>query len=96
MTDRDPRQLQKTWMVLVLMVLAGMLLSLKVQEPAVPLVFTLTLLTLAVLKARLVVLDFLGLRSGPRVLRVGLIAWPLFFALAAAAKALIAAVSPVG
>ncbi|MEJ6845891.1 hypothetical protein V3589_06660 [Sinorhizobium fredii] len=51
---------------------------------------------LAVLKARLVVLDFLGLRSGPRVLRVGLIAWPLFFSLAAAAKALIASVSHVG
>ncbi|AEG07325.1 cytochrome C oxidase subunit IV family protein (plasmid) [Sinorhizobium meliloti WSM1022] len=96
MTDRAPRQLQKTWIVLVLMVLAGMLLSLKVQDPATPLVFTLALLTLAVLKARLVVLDFLGLRSGPRVLRVGLIAWPLFFALAAAAKALIATVSPVG
>ncbi|WP_457813324.1 cytochrome C oxidase subunit IV family protein [Sinorhizobium meliloti] len=88
--------MQKTWIVLVLMVLAGMLLSLKVQDPATPLVFTLALLTLAVLKARLVVLDFLGLRSGPRVLRVGLIAWPLFFALAAAAKALIATVSPVG
>ncbi|MDW9724654.1 hypothetical protein GOB91_20410 [Sinorhizobium meliloti] len=96
MTDRAPRQLQKTWIVLVLMVLAGMLLSLKVQDPATPLVFTLALLTLAVLKARLVVLDFLGLRSGPRVLRVGLIAWPLVFALAAAAKALIATVSPVG
>ncbi|ASQ06724.1 hypothetical protein GHK38_14320 [Sinorhizobium meliloti] len=96
MTDRAPRQLQKTWIVLVLMVLVGMLLSLKVQDPATPLVFTLALLTLAVLKARLVVLDFLGLRSGPRVLRVGLIAWPLFFALAAAAKALIATVSPVG
>ncbi|MDE3822855.1 cytochrome C oxidase subunit IV family protein [Sinorhizobium meliloti] len=96
MTDRAPRQLQKTWIALVLMVLAGMLLSLKVQDPATPLVFTLALLTLAVLKVRLVVLDFLGLRSGPRVLRVGLIAWPLFFALAAAAKALIATVSPVG
>ncbi|RVO39885.1 cytochrome C oxidase subunit IV family protein [Sinorhizobium meliloti] len=96
MTDRAPRQLQKTLIVLVLMVLAGMLLSLKVQDPATPLVFTLALLTLAVLKARLVVLDFLGLRSGPRVLRVGLIAWPLFFALAAAAKALIATVSPAG
>ncbi|WQO78971.1 cytochrome C oxidase subunit IV family protein (plasmid) [Sinorhizobium meliloti] len=88
--------MQKTWIALVLMVLAGMLLSLKVQDPATPLVFTLALLTLAVLKVRLVVLDFLGLRSGPRVLRVGLIAWPLFFALAAAAKALIATVSPVG
>ncbi|MDX0522032.1 cytochrome C oxidase subunit IV family protein [Sinorhizobium medicae] len=96
MTERAPRQLQKTWMVLVLTVLAGMLLSLKVQDPGTPLMFTLALLTLAVLKARLVVLDFLGLRSGPRVLRVGLIAWTLFFAFAAAAKALIAAVSPVG
>lgn len=96
MNDRDPRQLQKTWIVLALMVLAGMLLSLKLQDPAAPLVFTLALLTLAVLKARLVVLDFLGLRSGPQVLRVGLIAWPLFFTLAAAANALIAAVSRVG
>lgn len=83
-------------MVLVLMVLAGMLLSLKAQNPAAPLVVTLALLTLALLKARLVVLDFLGLRSGPRVLQVGLTAWPFFFALAAAAKALIATVSPGG
>ncbi len=96
MSDRGPQQLKKTWMILVLMVLAGMLLSFKVQDPAAPLVLTLALLTLAVLKARLVVLDFLGLRSGSRVLRVGLIAWPLFFALAAAAKALIAAVSLSG
>lgn len=36
MTERAPRQLQKTWMVLVLMVLAGMLLSLKVQDPGLP------------------------------------------------------------
>ncbi|MEY9163615.1 nitric oxide reductase NorF protein [Sinorhizobium fredii] len=96
MTDRSPRQLKKTWMILVLMIVAGLPLSLQVQDPAAPLVLTLALLTLAVLKARLVVLDFLGLRSGPRVLRVGLIVWPLFFALAAAAKALIAAVSPIG
>ncbi|ASY60786.1 cytochrome C oxidase subunit IV family protein [Sinorhizobium sp. CCBAU 05631] len=96
MSDRSPKQLKKTWMILVLMIVSGLPLSLKVQDPAAPLVFTLALLTLAVLKARLVVLDFLGLRSGPRVLRVGLIAWPLFFALAAAAKALIAVVSPVG
>lgn len=96
MTDRTPRQLTNTWIILVLMVLAGLLLSLKVQDPAAPPVLTLGFLMLAVLKARLVVLDFLGLRSGPRVLRVGLIAWPLFFALAAAAKALIASVSHVG
>ncbi|WP_164924254.1 cytochrome C oxidase subunit IV family protein [Sinorhizobium fredii] len=96
MTDRTPRQLTKTWIILVLMVLAGLLLSLKVQDTAAPLVFTLGFLMLAVLKARLVVLDFLGLRSGPRVLRVGLIVWPLFFALAAAAKALIASISLVG
>ncbi|AFL52388.1 hypothetical protein USDA257_c38430 [Sinorhizobium fredii USDA 257] len=88
--------MKKTWMILVLMIVAGLPLSLQVQDPAAPLVLTLALLTLAVLKARLVVLDFLGLRSGPRVLRVGLIVWPLFFALAAAAKALIAAVSPIG
>ena len=93
MRDRSPRQLQKTWVTVVLMVLVGALVSLKVQDPAAPLVLTFALLVLAVLKARLVVLDFLGLRSGPRALRVGLLAWPLLFSLAAAAKALIAAVS---
>ncbi|MEJ6845890.1 hypothetical protein V3589_06655 [Sinorhizobium fredii] len=34
MTDRTPRQLTNTWIILVLMVLAGLLLSLKVQNSA--------------------------------------------------------------
>ncbi|TCN31006.1 cytochrome C oxidase subunit IV family protein [Sinorhizobium americanum] len=96
MSDRSPRQLKKTWLVLILLVLAGLPFSLKLQSPAAPLVFTPALLTFAVLKARLVVLNFLGLRSGPAALRRGLIAWPLFFAVAAAAKALIVAVSLSG
>lgn len=93
--DSGPRQLKKTWMSLVIMVLAGILLSRWTAEPVVPLVLAAALLALALLKARLVVLDFLGLRAGPRALRIGLLAWPVFFALAAAAKALIAAV-PLG
>ncbi|WP_018238762.1 cytochrome C oxidase subunit IV family protein [Ensifer sp. BR816] len=96
MSDLGPRQLKKTWGILVAMVVAGMLLSRWVQEPAAPIVFAVLLLLLAVLKARLVVLDFLGLRSGPPALRMSLLAWPAFFALAAAAKALISAVSLAG
>lgn len=95
MSDSDPRKLKKTWISLVAMVLAGMLIARQIQDPAVPIVVAVALLTLAVLKARLVVLDFLGMRSGSRPLRLGLLAWPVFFALAAAAKALIAA-APLG
>ncbi|MCA1370394.1 cytochrome C oxidase subunit IV family protein [Bradyrhizobium sp. BRP14] len=96
MSDRSPKQLMRTWICLLGMVLLGMLLARELQDPTVPLGFAIALLLLAVLKARLVVLDFLGMRSGPRLLRIGLLAWPLFFALAAAAKALIGAVSLVG
>ncbi|MQW88978.1 cytochrome C oxidase subunit IV family protein [Sinorhizobium saheli] len=95
MSDSGPTQLKKTCMSLVVMVLAGVLLSRWTAEPVVPLVLAAALLALAVLKARLVVLDFLGLRAGPRALRIGLLAWPVLFALAAATKALIAAV-PLG
>jgi nitric oxide reductase NorF protein len=89
MTASTPRQLKKTWISLCVMVLAGIVLSRWTGELAVPLVVAAALLIIAVLKARLVVLDFLGMRSGPRPLRIGLLAWPTFFALAAAAKALI-------
>ncbi|PST20631.1 hypothetical protein C7U60_15690 [Mesorhizobium plurifarium] len=90
MGDHTSRQLTKTWAILAVMVIAGMLLTRQIEDPVVPLALAIALLILAVLKARLVVLDFLGLRSGSRPLRLGLLAWPMFFAFAAAAKALIA------
>ncbi|OAP35124.1 hypothetical protein AU381_25510 [Sinorhizobium glycinis] len=96
MSDRSPKQLMRTWIFLLGMVLLGMLLARELHDTTVPLGFALALLLLAVLKARLVVLDFLGMRFGPRPLRIGLLAWPSFFALVAAAKALIGAVSLVG
>ncbi|HXV29136.1 MAG TPA: cytochrome C oxidase subunit IV family protein [Sinorhizobium sp.] len=91
MSGNAPKQLRKTWLWLVAMVVAGILLVHEASDPALSLALTASLLLLAVLKARLVVLDFLALRSGPRPLRIGLLAWPAFFAFAAAAKALIAA-----
>ncbi|OHV79800.1 cytochrome C oxidase subunit IV family protein [Ensifer sp. LCM 4579] len=91
MSGSGPKQLKKTWIRLVAMVVAGILLVRGVSDPSLSLAVPAALLMLAVLKARLVVLDFLGLRFGPRPLRIGLLAWPAFFALAAAAKALIAA-----
>lgn len=91
MSANGPKQLTKTWMLLAAMVGAGMLLVHGVGDPSLSLAPGAALLMLALLKARLVVLDFLGLRSGPRHLRLGLLAWPVLFAFAAAAKALIAA-----
>ncbi|WP_151613823.1 cytochrome C oxidase subunit IV family protein [Sinorhizobium alkalisoli] len=91
MNGGGPKQLKKTWIWLVAMVGAGMLLVREVSDPALSLALAAALLTIAVLKARLVVLDFLGLRFGSRHLRIALLAWPIFFALAAAAKTLIAA-----
>ena len=91
MNGKGAKQLAKTWAWLVAMVAAGMLLVREVDDAALSLVLVAVLLSLAVLKARLVVLDFLALRSSPRALRVGLLAWPLVFALAGAAKALITA-----
>ncbi|PDT85956.1 cytochrome C oxidase subunit IV family protein [Sinorhizobium sp. BJ1] len=94
MSEFSPKPLMRTWICLLGMVFFGILLARELQDPTVPLEFALALLLLALAKARLVVLDFLGLRSGPRPLRVGLLAWPAFFTFAAAAKALIAAVLP--
>ncbi|MBP2234939.1 nitric oxide reductase NorF protein [Sinorhizobium kostiense] len=92
MSEFSPNSLMRTWICLLVMVFFGMLLAREFQDPTAPLGIALALLLLALAKARLVILDFLGLRSGPRPLRLGLLAWPAFFTLAAAAKALITAV----
>ncbi|MDK1493627.1 cytochrome C oxidase subunit IV family protein [Sinorhizobium sp. 7-81] len=83
MTDRTRNQLGRTWIVLVAIVLSGML-AVAFQGRAAVVVFV--ALVLALLKARLIILDFMGLRSGPAAMRHGLFVWPLVLALLAAAK----------
>ncbi|NRP72716.1 hypothetical protein ILFOPFJJ_03615 [Ensifer psoraleae] len=82
MTDRTRNELGRTWIVLVAIVLAGMS-AVAFQGRASIVVFA---ALLALIKARLIILDFMGLRSGPAAMRRGLLVWPLILALLAAAK----------
>ncbi|MBB4186460.1 nitric oxide reductase NorF protein [Sinorhizobium terangae] len=83
MTDRTRNQLGRTWIVLVAIVLSGMS-AVAFQGRASVVVFA--ILTLALIKARLIILDFMGLRSGSAAVRRGLFVWPLVLVLLAAAK----------
>ncbi|WDZ80100.1 cytochrome C oxidase subunit IV family protein (plasmid) [Ensifer adhaerens] len=83
MTDRNPRQLFNTWLVLAVVVIAGMALM-AIVGPTAPVIAV--LLGLAVLKCRFVALDFMGLRQAPSALRIGLLIWPVALLMLAAAK----------
>ncbi|MCA1406274.1 cytochrome C oxidase subunit IV family protein [Ensifer sp. IC3342] len=83
MTDRTRNQLGRTWIVLVAIVLSGMS-AVAFQGRTSIVVFA--VLVLALIKARLIILDFMGLRLGPAAMRRGLFASPLILALLAAAK----------
>ncbi len=83
MTDHNPRQLFKIWLLLAMVVISGMALM-AIAGPT-PLVIA-VLLGLAIIKCRFVAFDFMGLREAPSALRLGLLAWPAALVLAAAAK----------
>ncbi|MEI2298258.1 cytochrome C oxidase subunit IV family protein [Ensifer sp. MJa1] len=83
MTDRNPRQLFNTWLLLAATVLSGMTLM-AVGGPTIPVIAV--LLGLAIVKSRLVALDFMGLRHAPSALRLSLLFWPATLVLIAAAK----------
>ncbi|MEI3850903.1 MULTISPECIES: cytochrome C oxidase subunit IV family protein [unclassified Ensifer] len=89
MTDRNPRQLFNTWLVLAVVVLAGMALMAIVGPTASVIAL---LLGLAVVKCRFVALDFMGLRQAPSALRLGLLIWPVTLVLLAAAKLVLSTV----
>lgn len=83
MTDRNPRQLFKTWLLLAVAVMSGMALM-AVAGPATLVIVV--LLGLAIVKSQFVALDFMGLRQAPSALRLGLLIWPAALVLVAAAK----------
>ncbi|KOF20261.1 MAG: cytochrome C oxidase subunit IV family protein [Ensifer adhaerens] len=89
MTHHNARRLHNTWAVLVAIVLSGMVMMTFWGGTAA---VTVTLLFLAVVKCRLVALDFMGLRQAPVGLRFGLLAWPIILALLALAKLAMGAV----
>ena len=87
---------QSTWLmgtatVLMLIAVVGALIAAQWNHEALPFAAFGVVLVLMVIKSRWVVMDFMGLRGIRPRLSAALIAWPAFFALAAAAKAALAA-----
>jgi len=71
---------------ILLMGIVAALLAAQWHQETLPLVALIVVLMLVVLKARLIVLDFIGLRGSRPLLAGALLAWPAVFALATAAK----------
>jgi nitric oxide reductase NorF protein len=74
--------------ILMMGVIAA-LISAQWHREAFPLVALIVVLALVVFKARLIILDFMGLRGTRPVLAAALLAWPMLFACAAVVKAAI-------
>ncbi|MGF6177541.1 cytochrome C oxidase subunit IV family protein [Ensifer sp. 4252] len=83
MTHHNARRLRNTFVALIAIVLSGMVIMTLWGGSAAVIP---ALLVLAVIKCRLVALDFMGLRRAPAGLRFGLLAWPVVLALLALAK----------
>ena len=71
---------------ILLLGIAAALLAAQWHQEALPLVAFAVVFALVLLKARLIVLDFIGLRGSRPLLARALLAWPVVFALAATAK----------
>ncbi|WP_457585135.1 cytochrome C oxidase subunit IV family protein [Ensifer canadensis] len=83
MTRHNARRLRNTFAVLIGIVISGMVIMTLWGGTAVVIAI---LLILAVIKCRIVALDFMGLGQAPAGLRFGLLAWPVILALLALAK----------
>jgi nitric oxide reductase NorF protein len=88
---------KKTWLVgnatvLMLTATAAGLISAQWNHEALPFMALGIILVLMVMKSRWIVMDFMGLRGYHPRLSAALLAWPAFFALAEAAKALLMSV----
>lgn len=89
MTNRSPRQLNRTFVMLLGLAACAIALSGHVASSVLVLV---AIFALAVAKARLIILDFLGMRDAPSALRIPLLGWSVIFAAGGIAKALVAGV----
>lgn len=88
MSHENPYRLFNAFLLLVLMAAVASLIAVQWRHQALPFAAILVVLSIALLKARLIVLDFLGLRGLKSPQATALLAWPAGFALAAAAKTL--------
>lgn len=78
-----PSRLNRVYFLLLVLAGFAILLSVLAGTSAAALA---AIFLLAVLKARLIVLDFLEMRGRPTALRAALLAWQALFALAGLAK----------
>ena len=74
------------WVIILAVI--GALIAAQWKHQAIPLAIFALLLVLTVVKARLIILDFMGLRDDRPAMAVALWAWPMFFSLAALGRAL--------
>ena len=74
---------------LMLVAVIAALISAQWKHEALPFAALGAILVLTIVKSRWVVMDFMALRGVRPRLAAALLAWPAFFALAAAAKAML-------
>jgi nitric oxide reductase NorF protein len=82
------------WLILIALVTA--LIAAQWTAAALPLAAFAAILVLTLIKARIVILDFMGLRGVRPGLAAALAAWPALFLLVAAAKAAVQTFAPFG
>lgn len=82
------RLFSSTHWIILLGVCSG-LVSAQWKQEALPAIAVAVVLALTVLKTRLIILDFMGLRGRHPRLAATLAAWPVFFAVVILAKALL-------
>jgi nitric oxide reductase NorF protein len=87
MENKNSTWLMGSATILMLVAVVAALIAAQRYHEALPLAAFGVVLVLTVVKSRLVVMDFMGLRCVHPRLAASLIAWPAFFAIAAAAKA---------
>jgi nitric oxide reductase NorF protein len=75
-----------SFITLILLAIIAALIAVQWQAEPLPIGAVAAILGLAILKARLIILDFLNLRGQGSLLSPALLAWPSLFAVAALAK----------
>src|SRR3546814_20076424 len=88
MKPSDPSRLFASANLVLFLGIVGALLAAQWKHEAVPLAVLAVILLLTVIKARLIILDFMELRGKKPDLATALWLWPLLFAVAAFARAL--------
>jgi nitric oxide reductase NorF protein len=88
MKTKEPSRLFSSANWVMMLAIVGALLAAQWKHEAVPLAVITTILVLTVVKARLIILDFMDLRGEHPALAAALWAWPVFFSLATLGRAL--------